>query len=396
MVGNPSVRTVALLALSLLVAQIASDAQEPATLAPPAASNLIPQRDRLQGHVATLASEEFGGRSGKGARLAEAYIVDQFRELGLVGAFGGRFTQDILDPSGDFAVGRNVGAVIPGSDPALDDQWIVLSAHYDHLGIQDGVLYPGADDNASGVAMLLETARCLVDAPERPRRGILLLAFDLEELGLIGSKYFVEHPCVPLEQIQLFITADLIGGALGGVCREQVFILGTEYAPELATWVRDEAAPLPLKPAVVGSDLLVFDRSDYGPFRARKVPFLFFSTGENPKYHTPQDTADALDFDKLRDVSRLIARVVNRAAAADALPAWNNTPVHDLGEVLVLQDILTILLEHRDALQIGGFQVTVMKTTLEQLQGILDRGAMTEPERARLIRTVQIILLTVL
>src|SRR4029077_10487164 len=106
--------------------------------------------------------------------------------------------------------GANVGARLIGTDPQRRDEWIIVSAHYDHLGVRGGVLYPGADDNASGVAMMLEVARAFVQAPERPRRSVLFIGFDLEEVGLFGSRYFVEHPPVPLDRVKLFVTADMI------------------------------------------------------------------------------------------------------------------------------------------------------------------------------------------
>ena len=130
-------------------------------------------------------------------------------------------------------IGRNVGAMLRGSDPTLRDQWIILAAHFDHLGIRGGKLYPGADDNASGVAMMLEAARCVTRAPALPKRSIMFIGFDLEEAGLFGSRYFVAHSPVPLERVVLFVTADMIGRALAGVCEDHVFVIGTEHAPGL-------------------------------------------------------------------------------------------------------------------------------------------------------------------
>ena len=106
-----------------------------------------------------------------------------------------------------------------------------MSAHYDHLGVRGGVLYPGADDNASGVAMMLEVARSLTAAPDPPRRSLMFIGFDLEEVGLFGSRYFVAHPPVPLEQVVLFITADMIGRALGRGLREPRLRPGNRTRP---------------------------------------------------------------------------------------------------------------------------------------------------------------------
>jgi hypothetical protein len=355
-----------------------------------------PQLERLKAHVETLASPEFAGRRGAGARKAEAYITAHLRELGLEPLFDGQFTQDIPGRDPGEIVGRNVGARLGGTDPDLSNEWVILSAHYDHLGVRDGQLYPGADDNASAVAMLLEAARCFTEAAGKPRRGILFIAFDLEENGLWGSRHFVEHPPVPLEQVKLFLTADLIGGALGGVCKQEAFVMGTEHATGLRPWVEQSAAGLPLKLAVVGSDILLIDRSDYGPFRARQIPYLFFSTGENPRYHTPRDTPESLDYPKLEAISRLMARVVRHAALAETLPAWCASSEPTLGEVQVVRDVFQTLLDHRDELKLTDGQAARMTSTIEQLDAILQRGSVTPSERRWMLRMAQFVLFTVL
>src|SRR5262249_32677577 len=149
----------------------------------------------------------------------------------------------------------------------------------------------------------------LVQGPERPRRSVMFVGFDLEEVGLFGSRYFIEHMPVPLERVKLILTADMIGRALGGVCTSQVFVMGSEHAPGLRPWIESSARGEPVAVGLLGSDLLVMNRSDYGPFRARKVPYLFFSTGENPRYHSPDDTAETLDYPKLAAISRVILGV---------------------------------------------------------------------------------------
>lgn len=356
----------------------------------------LPQLERLKQHVETLASPEFGGRRGAGARKAEAYIAGKLRALGLEPLFEGRFTQDIPGPEEGTVIGRNVGAVLRGGDPELADEFVLLSAHYDHLGSPGGVLYPGADDNASGIAMLLEVARSLADSPDRPRRSVLFVAFDLEENGLWGSRYLVEHPPVPLDQIGLFLTADLIAGSLGGVCDDQVFVIGSERAPEVRPWIESAATDQPVEVAMVGTDLLVVDRSDYGPFRLRSIPYLFFSTGESPRYHTPDDTPESLDYPKLEAISQVIHGVVERAAEADMRPVWRGEPVHDLAEATAIRRVLTILLANKSDLKIGGFQENLMTSTLRLLDEILERGSITPAERNRILRAAQVVLFSVL
>lgn len=354
-----------------------------------------PDRARLRDHVATLASPEYQGRRGEGGQKAAEYLIKAFRDLDLEPVFDGAYTQAIPAKEPGLVLGQNVGAWLRGTDPALRDEWVVVSAHFDHLGIKDGVLYPGADDNASGVAMLLEVARALAKGPEPPRRSVMFVGFDLEEVGLWGSRYFAEHAPVPLGRIGLFVTADMIGRALGGVCDPYVFVMGTEHAPGLRPWI-DRAAPgRALSVGLLGTDL-VGTRSDYGPFRSRKVPYLFFSTGENPCYHSPDDRPETLDYPKVEAISRLILGVVRQASAAEALPKWAEVPEYPPAEAAVVRDVLTALLAHREELKIGRAQVLLMSNTLRSLDAIIARGTITPAERTGMVRAAQIVLISVL
>ena len=353
-----------------------------------------PEVGRLRAHVETLASPEFLGRRGVGAQKAADYLVGEFRKLGLKPLFGGSYSQTIPGKEGGPASGRNVGARLDGRDPKRADEWVIVSAHYDHLGARGEAVYPGADDNASGVAMMLELARSLAGAPGPPSRGVMFVGFDLEEVGLFGSRYFAEHPPVPLDHVALFVTADMIGRSLGGVCDRHVFVMGTEHAPGLRPWLADAAKGAPLALGTLGSDLLLLDRSDYGPFRARKVPYLFFSTGENPLYHTTNDRPETIDYGKLGAISRLIFDVVRKAADADEVPKWAPAGEPSLDEASTLRDVIGILLDHRDDLKIGPAQALVMKNTLKSLDAILARGSITPAERTGVVRVVRILLLS--
>lgn len=359
------------------------------------ASGPRPELERLKSHVATLASPEYGGRRGEGARKAEAYLIKHLRGLGLEPLFDGQYTQDIPGFEPGEVLGRNVGARLLGSDPKLRDEWIIVSAHYDHLGQQGGLIFPGADDNASGVAMLLEVARAFARSADRPRRSLMFVGFDLEEAGLWGSRYFVRHPPVPLERVRLFLTADMIGRALGGVCDPYVFIMGSEHAPALRPWITEAAAGQAVRIGLLGTDM-VGTRSDYGPFRAQGVPYLFFSTGENPCYHSPDDVPETLDYPKLEAISRVILGVVRQAARADALPDWEPVPDYPLSEAAAIRDVLQSLLAHRDELHIPPAQTLLMRNTLRSLNTILARGSITPVERRTLVRVAQLVLISVL
>lgn len=353
----------------------------------------------IRPHIEFLASPELRGRGGRERTEAARYIVTRFRELGLEPLFPeGRYTQDIPGKADDNGVrpviGRNLGAVLPGSDPAVSSEIVIVSAHYDHLGTSGGEIYAGADDNASGVSMVLEVARQLATAGQRPRRTIAFVGFDMEEQMLWGSRWFAAHPPWPLERVKLFITADMIGRSLGNLPLPAVFVLGTEHAPQLKQAFDVVGRPAGLEVARLGTDL-IGTRSDYGPFRDREVPYLFFSTGEHPDYHTPQDTPDRIDYEKAARVSSLVLRIVRHVGDTSAPPVWSDAVNGDLDEAHALQRITTLLIaaeEHRPLSDIQRYMVTTVRNKTGR---ILEKGEMTPGDRTWLIRMSQLLLLSV-
>ena len=252
-----------------------------------------------------------------------------------------------------------------------------------------------------GWAMMLEVARSIVESPEVPRRGILFVGFDLEErgpngeFGLRGSQFFARNAPVPLEQVRLFVTADMIGRALGGVCREDVFVLGSEHEPGVQPWIERAAKGAAVRVNLLGSDVLVIDRSDYGPFRTRQVPYLFFTTGENPLYHSPRDVAATIDYPKLTAISRIIAGVIQTASQADTAPPWLDNPDNSLAEAAALRRVFQTLLDHRDDLKIGGYQVLLIQQAIRTADKVAERGSITPQERTAIVRIAQVVLFTV-
>jgi Zn-dependent M28 family amino/carboxypeptidase len=353
--------------------------------------------DELKAHVYRLASREFLGRRGPGAARAANHLAAAFERLGLRPAFGTSYSQPIpwlLGRKEGFA-GRNVGAVLPGSDPELRDEWILLSAHYDHLGGDGDHYYPGADDNASGVAMLLEVAEHFALRPDRPRRTVLFVAFDGEETGLLGSTHFAAHPPRPLRQLRACLTADMIGRSMANVMDEYVFALGSETAPQLRELIETVKPPEGLKVGRLGADI-IGTRSDYGPFRDRRVPFLFFSTGQHPDYHSPRDLPDRLDYEKLRRISVWIAALTERLANDDAGPVWDtNPPRADLEEVRTVQRLVTRVLDRPRDYPLNRAQREILRGVQERLAGIVERGTVTAGERTWLVWSARLLLATV-
>ncbi|QDT66558.1 M28 family peptidase [Calycomorphotria hydatis] len=363
------------------------------------------QAGDVRPHVMFLADETRHGRPGGKAAMAAGYISRHFAEIGLKPLFEESYFQRIpgrtpRDEEGNVTgprpvQGMNIGGVLPGSDPELADEIIILSAHYDHLGVRGDQVYPGADDNASGVAMLLEVADRLSLQTVAPKRTIVFLAFDLEERMLFGSRYFAANMPFDQSRLKLFITADMIGRSLGGLDLPSVFVLGSEYSSELTTLLQQTNPPAGLTMRRLGVDL-IGTRSDYGPFRDRKIPFLFFSTGEHPDYHTPRDVPEKIEYDKLARISELIRDLVREVGNTEEPPQWRDRFEPFLEEAETLNQIATLILSQAEERQLNAIQLLTVNQAKSRTDAVLKRGQMTHDERAWLIRLAQVMLLTVL
>lgn len=354
----------------------------------------------LRPHIEYLAGPKLAGRNNGGAVLAARYVAQQFMDAGLEPLFETGYFQAIPDGLNDKGesriIGQNVGGIIWGSDETLRHEILLINAHYDHLGTRGGKVYPGADDNASGVSMLLETARHIAAQPVKPRRSIAFVAFDLEEYLLWGSRWFVAHPPVPLERIKLCLTADMIGRSLGGLELPTVFVVGSESSSELRDVVFQADRPEGLETALLGVDL-IGTRSDYGPFRDQEIPFLFFSTGEHPDYHTENDTIERLNIPKAARVSTFILALIRRIADLDESLEWQQQTPLDLNEARSIHRITELLLEADDN---GESELTdVQRFFVSQVNSktgfVLQRGKISAAERTWLARSAQLLLLSV-
>jgi hypothetical protein len=218
-------------------------------------------------------------------------------------------------------VAQNVVGFIEGTDPALRDQWIVIGAHYDHLGGYPSggdadTIYNGADDNASGTAALLELAQAFATAPERPRRSLAFMAFSGEEKGLLGSRAMVERELFPVGNVTVMVNLDMIGR--NG--EEPVSIGGDGYGTQLRELVEAANGDGKLRLAFDGIDYS--GNSDHHPFYARGIPFLFFFTGLHDDYHQLSDHADKVEYARMTEIVRLVYRTAARLAAGDVTPRF--------------------------------------------------------------------------
>ena len=199
----------------------------------------------------------------------------------------------------------NIGGIIEGHDPEKKKEFLVLGAHYDHLGKDEksGFTYSGADDNASGVSALLEIGRSLVKRKIDLKRSVLLVFFGGEEWGLLGSRHFVNRPFFPLTQIKAMFSLDTIGGATD---EKEVFLIGGSIHPSLAQISRRFLEPLGIKEGK-NIDQYSFEfGSDHYPFHQKGIPALDFFASDYKKMHTSRDHLESIDFEKLADVTKLV------------------------------------------------------------------------------------------
>ncbi len=220
----------------------------------------------------------------------------------------------------------NVVAVLPGRDPKLRGEFIALGAHMDHLGLGErhslggasarGEVHPGADDNASGTALVLELARELKRA--RPRRSILLMAYGGEEEGLLGSQYWVQHPTQPLASVKFMVNFDMVGRLDPKAPR---LMMGGLGAPKSAVEAAEKLAP---KSFAITADIgAAVGGSDHMSFAQAKIPTFFFFTGLHGDYHRPTDTADHIDYAGLAQLAAYGRAVVLQLADGTAVPAFD-------------------------------------------------------------------------
>jgi hypothetical protein len=215
----------------------------------------------------------------------------------------------------------NVVGILPGSDPTLANETVVVGAHLDHLGRGEygslapdrrGEIHNGADDNASGTAGLLALARALA-AGAPTRRSVALVAFTAEEVGLTGSAHFVADPGVPVADIAAMVNLDMIG-RLGDA---PVTVFGAESGGGFESLVRAESRGLGLELSFAEG---AFAPSDQTSFHAQGVPVLFFFSGTHPEYHTPDDDPERVDAEGIASIASLVERVVRRLADAQERP----------------------------------------------------------------------------
>lgn len=226
---------------------------------------------------------------------------------------------------------RNVWGFLPGEA----DEYVIVGAHYDHVGLGEqysmapsevGRVHPGADDNASGTAGVIELARWFASQPKL-KRGILFVAFAGEELGLLGSRYYVDHPPLPLEKAVAMINLDMIGRLRDS----KVFIGGARTGTTFQALLEKELAKHHLKLDLSGG--MEAGSSDHASFTSRQVPVLFFFSGLHGDYHRPSDTWDKIAVPEAAELLRAVADVTKALAEDEQRPEFVRVEAPQTGPV---------------------------------------------------------------
>ena len=287
---------------------------------------LEPSQENLMAWIYLLADESLLGREAgsEDAALVARLLADSLGTFGLESGLGtDEYCQSFELENGDDD--QNVLAWYQGAaDP--EEPYIVVGAHYDHLGVNDdGVHFPGADDNASGVAALLEVSRIVASAPSNWPVNILFITFGAEELGLIGSQFYIENPARPMDDIRLMFNLDMVGRELMDGRGEVLF---GEYDHAFAYVFYDidrartdeimNAASESTDVTLFGVDSSVFQGIGFGSdsdIFAAHVPTVFLSSSIHSDYHSTTDTPETIVWDQLERATIVVLEVLQIIAA---------------------------------------------------------------------------------
>ncbi len=361
-------------------------------------------RARLIEHVGVLAGPGMEGRENGtvGGERAREYLVAELASLGLRPFFGKSCIQPIQLSPGAAPHGHNIAGVLPATGADPDADCVMILAHYDHLGVGREGVFAGADDNTSAVAAALEVARVIAAAGTERRHDIVIVFPDAEEppdvrTDSMGSIYLMDHLPISTERVRLSISLDVLANrALG----ENLFVLGAETCPDTAALVSgirgdDAAVPTLASVAVIErapfrpSPGKRFHKADYQSALKHEVPFLFITSGTSPTYHTPLDTPESLDYEKLAGVTRYVTGLVLAAANdASGISDFSGTAVDPTADVTGLLRMLAQVLDHPPAGLRSGMRST-LRADVRRIRKIKTRLKDGEPPRTAQYSTLQ-------
>ena len=304
-----------LLSLGLIAVLSADDETDPVQRG----IDSIRAKDAQQ-HVHTLASDTFEGRNAgtRGGHAAGIYIANQLRKSNLSSPVSPKtYFQDFGNEC------RNILGLLVGSDPQLKNEYILIGAHYDHVGYGTsatsngpvGYIHNGADDNASGVSTVLEIAEAWHASGERPKRSIIFALWDSEEHGLLGSRHWLANPTCALSSLRCMVNMDMVG-RLKSTGME---VNGVRTLPGLRRLLSEHNRQTNMR---LNFSWLVEDNSDHWPFYEKQIPFIMPFTGFHDDYHRPSDDVDKVNYEGIQTIARWMYQVTRELANAPELPRF--------------------------------------------------------------------------
>lgn len=296
----------------------------------------------LRNNLTYLASDDLEGRDtpSRGLDLAAQYIAKQFKEAGLEPVSNGSYFQtadwNLINPRNKSQLGQqvkltpinvhNVIGLLRGSDPLLNNTYVLVSAHYDHLGVQGGKIFNGANDDASGAASVIELARAFSKLKNRPKRSIIFLAFFGEEKGLVGSRYYGANPVFPIESTVAGINLEQIGRTddSEGPQINSAGVTGLDFS-EVSTIIQKagKLTGVNIWKHPVNSDKY-FAFSDNQALADRGVPAHTVSVAYDfPDYHQATDDSNKIDYENMAKINSTIAVAIEMIANNPQAPMWD-------------------------------------------------------------------------
>lgn len=339
------------------------------------------ETEELSTHVRFFAQPALRGRKPRtwGSASARHYIGERFKAFGLIPwGKARRFSQS-------FGLGTNMIGVLPGRDPNLAGEVVIVAAHYDHVGRTEKGLCRGACDNASGVAALLEVAEALSLRRERPRRSVCFAAFDCEETLTLGAFAFACRDDFDESSIVGVVNIDMLGGDAFAILNKCLFMTGTERFPGLRAQIRSGVPEgltlLPLGTEIAGP------RGDHVVFETLDRPVLFFTSGPYEDYHRPADTPDKLDYVSIRKSVDVIATAVDTMANSDDRYRPDRSDDGDIEELKAFETCLSKVRHGHKAMGWTEVQARRLDPVIEEIERLLGRPRYTKQDRLRLLRT---------
>lgn len=283
----------------------------------------------ISNRIYQLADDSMRGRYTPSPELERTawIIATHFKNLDLEsGVPDNSYIQRYEIPGENKLTAPNVIGILRGTDPKLKNEYVVFSAHMDHVGVGNAVngdvIYNGADDNASGTSAVMEIAKAISGLRLKPKRSMIFLLVSGEEEGLWGSAWFAKNPIVPLNSIVANLNVDMIGRNQS----DRIVAIGKSFSslgntvekiahknPDLGLKVIDDPWP----------EESLFYRSDHYNFAVKGIPILFFFNGIHEDYHMPSDEADKINFEYIARVARLVALTGFNVANTEERPKWD-------------------------------------------------------------------------